>query len=54
MRARLLTLFTAALVLFAGEVLAQAKPSFPAGSLGEKILQRGQVIVGVRYDIPPY
>ena len=51
---RLLTFFAAALVAIAGLAHAQPKPSFPAGSYGEKILQRGKVIVGVRYDIPLY
>lgn len=54
MRIKLLTLSAAALVLFAAAAIAQTKPGFPAGSLGEKILQRGTVIVGVRYDIPLY
>lgn len=36
------------------EAAAQIKPAFPAGSYGAKILQRGKLIVGVRYDIPLY
>ena len=49
-----LALFAAVLALSASQVLAQAKPSFPPGSLGDKVLKRGKVIVGVRYDIPLY
>lgn len=44
-----------AIVAFSGfPAWAQAKPTFPPGSYGEKVLQRGKVIVGVRYDIPLY
>ncbi len=53
-RRLLLAVVASALALGGSEALAQAKPSFPPGSLGEKILQRGKIIVGVRYDIPLY
>jgi putative glutamine transport system substrate-binding protein len=47
-------LFAAAFLLAGAGASAQAKPNFPAGSYGEKIVQRGKIIVGVRYDIPLY
>ncbi|HZR04011.1 MAG TPA: transporter substrate-binding domain-containing protein [Burkholderiales bacterium] len=54
MRLRMTMLMIAALALFCGPAFGQPKPSFPPGSLGDKIVQRGFVIVGVRYDIPLY
>lgn len=47
-------LLTAAFALSGMQAMAQATPSFPAGSHGEKILQRGKIIIGVRYDVPLY
>jgi putative glutamine transport system substrate-binding protein len=49
-----LALFVAVISLAASQGMAQTKPSFPPGSLGEKVLQRGKIIIGVRYDIPLY
>jgi putative glutamine transport system substrate-binding protein len=52
---RRLTFALAAAVLASSlQAWAQTKPAFPPGSYGEKVLHRGKVIVGVRYDIPLY
>ena len=53
-RRRALQLLAAMVALSAIPAWAQSKPTFPPGSYGEKVLQRGKVIVGVRYDIPLY
>jgi putative glutamine transport system substrate-binding protein len=33
---------------------SQTPPKFPAGSLGAKILERGKLVAGVKYDVPLY
>ena len=42
----LIALFIAVVALFGEQATAQTKPVFPPGSFGEKIVQRGTVIVG--------
>ncbi|HYC37039.1 MAG TPA: transporter substrate-binding domain-containing protein [Usitatibacter sp.] len=50
-----LTILAAAFALSAWQALAQPpRPDFPPGSYGDKVLKRGKVIIGVRYDIPLY
>lgn len=49
-----IALLAAAFALAGVQAVAQTKPSFPSGSLGEKVQQRGKIIIGVRYDVPLY
>lgn len=49
-----LIVLAATLVICGLPASAQPKPNFPPGSYGAKVLERGKVIIGVRYDIPLY